>query len=313
MTATPWTEPGPLVIGFGGNALLPDQADPGAAARNAEDFAAAVRLVAPDDAGVVLVHGNGPQVGVGLLRAEAAAREVTPATLDELVAETQGSIGYLLARALHAALPDIEISTVVTQVVVDPRHPAMAHPTKPVGPFYDHATGTDLAKERGWDLVEVPGRGVRRVVASPPPEDIVEIGAIGAAAAPGRIVIAGGGGGIPVAAHGGRLTGVEAVIDKDRTAALIARRLDARGLLILTEVGHAATGFGTDAEERIAEMSVWRARELLDAGEFPPGSMGPKVEASADFAEATGRPAMITSVPALPAALKGEDGTIIRR
>jgi carbamate kinase len=310
---TPWTGPGPLVIGFGGNALLPDASDPAAATRHAEAFASAVRSVAPDDAGIVLVHGNGPQVGAGLLRAEAAAREVTPSTLDELVAETQGSIGYLLARSLDNALPGVEVSTVITQVVVDPRHPAMLSPTKPVGPFYDHATGTDLATERGWDMVEVPGRGLRRVVASPPPEDVVEIGVIAAAAAPGRIVIAGGGGGIPVTRREGRLEGVEAVIDKDRTASLIARRLEARGLLILTDAGHVAIGWGTPDQERIPLMAVRRARELLDAGEFPPGSMGPKVEASADFAETTGRPAMITSVAVLGAALVGDDGTIIAR
>jgi carbamate kinase len=310
---TPWTDLGPLVIGFGGNALLPEPSDPSAAARNAEAFAAAVRSVSRDDAGIVLVHGNGPQVGAGLLRAEAAAREVPPATLDELVAETQGSIGYLLARALNNALPDIEVSTVVTQVVVDPRHPAMQDPTKPVGPFYDHATGTDLATARGWDMVEVPGRGMRRVVASPPPEDVVEIGAIAAAAAPGRIVIAGGGGGIPVTRRDGRLEGVEAVIDKDRTASLMARRLDARGLLILTDAGHVATGWGTPAQERITAMTAERARGLLDAGEFPPGSMGPKVEACADFAATTGRPAMITSVAVLEAALQGDDGTLITR
>jgi carbamate kinase len=159
--------------------------------------------------------------------------------------------------------------------------------------------------------VDVPGRGLRRVVASPPPEEVVELGAIAAAAAPGRIVIAGGGGGIPVAWNDDRLVGVEAVIDKDRTASLIARRLDARGLLILTEVGHASTGWGTADQERIAEMTVERARELVASGEFPPGSMGPKVEASADFTSATSRLAMITSVPALPRALDGDDGTVI--
>jgi carbamate kinase len=236
---------------------------------------------------------------------------MTPAPLDELVAETQGSIGYLLARELRNARPDIEVSTVVTQVVVDPGHPAMLDPTKPVGPFYDHATGTDLATERGWDLVEVPERGVRRVVASPPPEDVIELGAIADACAAGRIVVAGGGGGIPVARVGRRLAGVEAVIDKDRTASLLARRLGARGLLILTDAGHAAMAWGTPDQERIPRMEVGRARALLDAGEFPPGSMGPKVEACADFVEATGRTAMITSVAALPAALDGGDGTLV--
>ncbi|MEX1208638.1 MAG: carbamate kinase, partial [Acidimicrobiia bacterium] len=200
--------------------------------------------------------------------------------------------------------------TVVTQVVVDPADPAMVNPTKPVGPFYPETDRADLVAERGWQMVSVAGKGVRRVVPSPPPIDVVEIDAISAAAAAGRLVVAGGGGGIPVArADSGELVGVEAVIDKDRTAALVAIRLDARSFIILTEVPHASVGFATSDEAPILEMSIDRAQELLDEGEFPPGSMGPKVESAIAYARATGRPALITNVESLADALEGRNGT----
>jgi carbamate kinase len=312
--ASPPAGGGPPVVAFGGNALLPDARDPGASAAGAGAFAEAMLTLLADDSGLVLVHGNGPQVGALLLQNEAGRNEVPASPLDVLVAETQGSIGYLLSRSLHNALRTraIEVVTVVTQVVVDPADPAMANPTKPVGPFYPETDRADLIAERGWQVVSVAGKGIRRVVPSPPPIDVIEIDAISAAAAAGRLVVAGGGGGIPVArANGGELVGVEAVIDKDRTAALVAIRLDARSFIILTEVPHASVGFGTSDEAPILEMSIDRAQELLDEGEFPPGSMGPKVESAIAYAAATGRPALITNVTALPAALRGEDGTRI--
>ena len=311
----PWAAGGgPPVVAFGGNALLPDARDPGAAAAQAEGFAEAMLILLPDDSGVVLVHGNGPQVGALLLKNEAARSEVPASPLDVLVAETQGSIGYLLSRSLHNALAArgrlVEVATIVTQVVVDPDDPAMAMPTKPVGPFYAEEDRDDLRAERGWEMVTVPGKGVRRVVPSPPPIDVVEIEAVAGAAADGRLVIAGGGGGIPVArSDDGELVGVEAVIDKDRTAALIAIKLNARGFIILTEVDHASLHFGTPEESPILEMSIDRAEELLAAAEFPPGSMGPKIESCIAYATATRRPALVTSVAALGDALQGRDGT----
>lgn len=312
--ASPPAEGGPPVVAFGGNALLPDARHPDAAAAQAGAFAEAMLTLLSDDSGLVLVHGNGPQVGALLLQNEAGRNEVPANELDVLVAETQGSIGYLLSRSLHNALRDrekaIEVVTVVTQVVVDPADPAMANPTKPVGPFYPETDRADLVAERGWQMVSVAGKGIRRVVPSPPPIDVIEIDAISAAAAAGRLVVAGGGGGIPVArADGGELVGVEAVIDKDRTAALVAIRLDARSFIILTEVPHASVGFGTSDEAPILEMSIDRAQELLDQGEFPPGSMGPKVESAIAYARATGRPALITNVESLADALEGRNGT----
>jgi carbamate kinase len=317
MTAPFWEDRGgPPVIAFGGNALLPDSGDPAGAERNAAAFAHAVLRLMPSDTGLVLVHGNGPQVGNALLRSEAGAAEVPPSPLDVLVADTQGSIGYLLGRSLGNALAtegrSLEVATVVTQVVVDAGHPSMQNPTKPVGPFYWPDVGATLARERGWKMVDVPGRGMRRVVPSPPPEEIVEIGAVRALAASGRIVVTGGGGGIPVTRRGGALIGVEGVIDKDRTGSLVARVIDARGFVIFTEVGHASHSFGKPGEEALLDLTVDEAQRLLDAGEFPPGSMGPKIESCISYARATGRTGVITSVDALEGALAGTDGTRIR-
>ncbi|HUG75238.1 MAG TPA: carbamate kinase [Acidimicrobiia bacterium] len=305
---------GPPVVAFGGNALLPDAGDPGGAERNAAAFAAALAVLLPEDTGVVLVHGNGPQVGRGLLRAEAAHHEVPVDPLDVLVAETQGSIGYLMARsigdAMRSAGREVAVAPIITQVVVDPEDPAMVNPTKPVGPFYSMEEGVTLAAARGWETVEVPGKGVRRVVPSPLPLEVMEIGSILDAAHSGVIVIAGGGGGIPVA-HGsdGTTYGVEAVIDKDRTGALIATSIDARGFVILTEVDTVYLGFGTPEQRPLLSLTIDEAQRHLDTGEFPPGSMGPKIEACIAYASATGRPGLITSVEGLEGAIAGTAGT----
>ena len=307
---------GPPVIAFGGNALLPDSGDPAVAERNAVAFAHAVLRLMPGDTGIVLVHGNGPQVGNALLRNEAGAAEVPPSPLDVLVADTQGSIGYLLGRSLRNAFATerraIEVVTVVTQVVVDAEHPSMSAPSKPVGPFYPPSVGMALEYERGWKMVDVPNKGMRRVVPSPPPEEIVEIGAVRALAQPGQIVITGGGGGIPVTRRDGALIGVEGVIDKDRTGSLVARLVDARGFVIFTEVGHVSSHFGQPDEEALLDLTAAEAQALLDGGEFPPGSMGPKIESCISYAKATGRTGVITSVDALEGALAGTDGTRIR-
>jgi carbamate kinase len=307
---------GPPVIAFGGNALLPDSGDAAVAERNAVAFAHAVLRLMPEDTGIVLVHGNGPQVGNALLRNEAGAAEVHPSPLDVLVADTQGSIGYLLGRSLRNAFAterrSIEVVTVVTQVVVDAEHPSMSAPSKPVGPFYPPSVGMALEYERGWKMVDVPNKGMRRVVPSPPPEEIVEIGAVRALAQPGQIVITGGGGGIPVTRRDGGLIGVEGVIDKDRTGALVARLVDARGFVIFTEVGHASRRFGKPDEEALTHLTTAEAQALLDSGEFPPGSMGPKIESCISYARATGRTGVITSVDALDGALTGTEGTRIR-
>ncbi len=318
MFSLPWADAPnrPLVLAFGGNALLPDPDDPGAAEERAAAFASALLLLLPEHAGMVLVHGNGPQVGTILLRVEATRDRIPPEPLDVLVAETQGSIGYLLVKALRNALSrsrrHVEVATVVTQVLVDPDDPAFDEPTKPVGPFYSEEEAGRLREEKGWQMVDVPGRGMRRVVPSPAPLEVVEMHTIADAARHGHLVVAGGGGGIPVRVSGnGEVHGVEGVIDKDRTAALIATSIRAAGFVILTEVPCAYRDFGGPNQEPIREMPAAEAERLLAAGEFPPGSMGPKVEASALYARDLGRAALITSVDGLAKALKGEAGTWI--
>ena len=305
----------PVVLAFGGNALLPDPERPEESEALAREFATAVRRVLPQDAGMVLVHGNGPQVGMILLRVESTRDQMPGVTLDVMVAETQGSIGYQLSRALRGAFAsdnvDIEVATVGTQVVVDSTDPAFEEPTKPVGPYYSEERLSEV-EEIGWDLVFVPGRGWRRVVPSPTPLDVVELHTIADSAGHGHIVIAGGGGGIPVSrSDGGELTGVEAVIDKDRTASLLAMQVDAARLVILTAVPAVYRGFGGERQEAVAEMTIAESEQLRIAGEFPPGSMGPKVEAAAAFVAATGRTALITDVEHLDEALADRAGTRI--
>ena len=308
----------PFVLAFGGNALLPDPFQPGEQEARARELARSVLLLgerSPGRGGLVLVHGNGPQVGMILLRVEGTRERIPAEPLDVLVAETQGSIGYLLSRALRNALvaqsSAVEVTTVLTQVVVDPQDPAFAQPTKPIGPQYS-GEAAQLFRQRGWHMVATDGRGWRRAVPSPRPLRVVELPAIRAAARPGQVVIAGGWGGVPVREDSpGGYSGVEAVIDKDRTAALLAHALEAEGFVILTGVPRVAQGFGTAAERPLSRVSARHMRALLGAGEFPPGSMGPKVEAACDYVEQSGRAALITDTEHLERALRGEDGTWI--
>lgn len=300
----------PTVLAFGGNALLPDPKNPGRQEETADAFAMAVRLLTADDSGMVLVHGNGPQVGMILLRIEATKDRIPPETLDVMVAETEGSIGYLLARALRNRIPKREIAAILTQVVVDRDDPGFLDPTKPVGPFYSHDAAESLIQAHGWRMVETQNKGWRRVVPSPEPVEIVEIHTIEDAVGHGHLIIAGGGGGIPVVRNKG-LQGVEAVIDKDLTACLLATTLRAERFVILTDVPHVSTGFGTNSEKAINRMGVAESRELLASGEFPAGSMGPKVEAAAMYASSARSPALITNVESLSDALKGKAGTWI--
>jgi len=265
-----------------------------------------------EEEGMVLVHGNGPQVGMILLRIEATKERIPPETLDIMVAETQGSIGYLLSRSLRSEIPEREVAALLTEVLVDPDDPGFASPSKPVGPFYDREAADELIRSQGWRMAESPGRGWRRVVPSPRPQEIVELHTIKDAVSHGHLIIAGGGGGVPVVKdEKGILRGIEAVIDKDLTACKLAVAIEAERFVILTDVPHVSTGFATESERRIERMNASVARRLLAEGEFPPGSMGPKVEAAAIFAEATGRSALITNVEQLESALKDEAGTWI--
>jgi carbamate kinase len=294
----------PVVIAFGGNALDPESSHPEGQEERAAELATALRPVLAAHQGAVLVHGNGPQVGAALLRAEATGDHLVAVPLDVLVAETQGSIGYLLARTLRNSSPQLEVVTLLTQVVVDPEDPGFENPTKPVGSYYPE-------QKPGWAMVETAGKGWRRVVPSPRPREVVELAAIRRAVGRGRVVIAGGGGGVPVVRTGERLQGVEAVIDKDRTASLLAQALGAGAFVILMDQPHVARSFGTPDEEPIPRMGVAAAREMLDSEEFPPGSIGPKVEAAADYVDTVGRPTLITDIDHLETAMTGRAGTWI--
>ena len=303
---------GPTVLAFGGNALLLDPRNPATQEKTAVAFARAVRLLLNQGEGMVLVHGNGPQVGMILLRIEATRDRIPPETLDIMVAETQGSIGYLLCRSLRNEVPEREIAAVLTQVLVDPNDPGFASPSKPVGPYYTREAAEGLVRSGGWKMMETAGKGWRRVVPSPRPQEIVELHTIMDAVGHGHLIIAGGGGGIPVIRdEKGGLVGVEAVIDKDLTACKLAVATGAERFVILTDVPHVSTGFGSTSEKRIGRMKASRARRLLAKGEFPPGSMGPKVEAGAIFAERTGLSALITNVEQLERAMGGDGGTWI--
>jgi carbamate kinase len=256
--------------------------------------------------GLVITHGNGPQVGNELLRQERAAAEAPPLPLWLAVAQTQAEIGALIAAELRPALDDRDVACLLTHVTVAPGDPAFDRPTKPIGPFYSAERAELLERERGWALVSDANRGHRRVVPSPEPLEIVELDAIRRLVKAGTVTIACGGGGIPVARHAARLSGVDAVIDKDRASALLARELGAERLIILTEVPAVYRSFGDVDQDEIPELSRNEAEALLP--QLPEGSMRPKIESALGFAGET----LITSFDALADALAGTAGTRVR-
>jgi carbamate kinase len=280
----------------------------GTAAEQLANLRRAVAALQPllGEPGLVITHGNGPQVGNELLRQERAAEEAPPLPLWLAVAQTQAEIGALIAAELRPAIEDREPACILTHVRVAADDPAFDRPTKPIGPFYSAEEAEHLERERGWAMVSDANRGHRRVVPSPAPLEVMELEVIRRLAAGSAIVIACGGGGIPVVRRGGRLAGVDAVIDKDRASALLARGLDAERLLILTEVPAVCRHFGEEREEEIRELSRSEAEELLP--ELPEGSMRPKVESALSFGGET----VITNFDALESALSGHAGTRIR-
>jgi carbamate kinase len=295
-----------LVIALGGNALIRAGQRGTAAEQLAalrETCAAIEPLVVEGE--VVLTHGNGPQVGNVLLRQERAADEVPPLPLYLAVAQTQAEIGALIETEL-APVARRPVACLLTHVHVDPDDPAFGEPSKPIGPFYGEKEAQTLERERGWQLVQDAGRGFRRVVPSPTPLEIVEIESVRALIRSGVVAVACGGGGIPVVSRNGKLKGVDAVIDKDRASALLARRLGAERLLILTEVPAVFRAFGTPQQDELRELSLSDAEALLP--ELAAGSMRPKVEAAVELARAGGE-TLITSTAALARALEGKAGT----
>jgi carbamate kinase len=263
---------------------------------------------------VVLTHGNGPQVGFIMIQAEAAAGKVPTAPLHVDVAQSQGSMGYMIAQSIINQLQahgiDISVAAVMTQVLVNRDDPAMRNPTKPVGAFYTRERAAELER-LGHAIVEDSGRGWRRVVPSPRPIRIVEADIIKELVQAGTIVVACGGGGIPVADENGTLKGVDAVIDKDRASSLLAVGLKADVLMFLTTVDRVALNYNTPQQVDLERLSLAEARQYLRVGQFPPGSMGPKIDAAVEFVELGGERAVVCRPEFVVEALAGRAGTVI--
>ena len=305
-----------LVIALGGNALI----RPGERGTAREQLKRASE-VAVDLAQIahgrelVVTHGNGPQVGRHLLRSDLLRDQIPPTPLDVAVAATQGEIGMLLQQALQNAFMRTQtpraVATVLTQVVVNANDRAFLNPTKFVGRFMTRTQALERAANYGWQVKQDGDRGWRRVVPSPRPTRIVEADSIRRLLRTGAVVLACGGGGVPVLEKNGRLVGVEAVVDKDRATALLASRIGADVLVILTGVERVMTGFGTPEAKELDTIEAASLRDYHAAGEFPPGSMGPKIESALDFIEAGGQEVLITLPERLNDALQGKTGTRI--
>jgi carbamate kinase len=298
------------VVALGGNALT-RPGERGTAAEQLANLRAACAALAPilADPRVVVTHGNGPQVGNELLRQERAAEEAPPLPLYVAVAQTQAEIGTLLASELRP-VAGRDVVCVLTHVLVDAEDPAFEAPTKPVGPFYSEEQARELERERGWTVVSDAGRGWRRVVPSPAPLEVVELGAVRALLDAGSVAIACGGGGIPVVRREERLKGVDAVIDKDLASSLLARELGAERVVIITDVPAVYRDFGGRDQTEVRELSAAEAEALLT--DVPAGSMRPKLEAAVAYVRATGGEVTISSADALEDALVGEAGTTVR-
>lgn len=310
-----------MVLAIGGNALISDNEHVSMASQRevAKQLAVDVVNLIADGWRVVLTHGNGPHVGMHLMRDELSKAALPQFPLDHYVASTQGEIGYLIQSAIHNELAKRKINksviSLVTQVEVDKNDKAFHNPNKPVGVFLDKETAEKNAKELGWSIVEDSGRGWRRVVSSPNPVSIVEIDLIKHLVDSDALVIACGGGGIPVVKGADQcLQGVEAVIDKDRVSALLAADLKADVYLIPTGVEQIAINFGKPDQQWLKELSVEDARRYKDEGQFPPGSMLPKVESLLSYLEACPKGnGIVTTIEAMVDAVNGKKGTVIRQ
>jgi len=307
-----------IVLAVGGNSLIRDDrhrtvADQWALARETCHHIAHIIEAGHN---VVITHGNGPQVGFILRRAELALHELHPVPLDFCGADTQGAIGYMFQRALHNEFRsrriDKSAATVVTQVLVDRNDPAFQKPSKPIGSFMDEAAARQHREQDGWAVVEDAGRGWRRVVASPIPKQIIEQAAIESLIQAGFVVISAGGGGIPVVEdEHGDLTGVEAVIDKDFAGSLLASSLKADLFLISTAVEKVALRYNQPDQQWLDRLTLAEAKRYLAEGHFAKGSMGPKIEAIIKFLEQGGQQALITNPENIERALEGKTGTYV--
>jgi len=307
-----------ILVALGGNAILQRQGK-GTAEEQFENVRKACRhLVGIIRQGhrIVITHGNGPQVGDILLKDELAEDTLPPMPLDVCGAESQGMIGYMIQQSLRNELRraglDMQVTTVLTETVVDANDSAFKNPTKPIGPFYSASEAAELKDKRGWYLINDSGRGYRRTVPSPTPLSIVQGEMIRELMDIGAIVIAAGGGGIPVTSNG-ESRGVEAVIDKDLSAAVLAKVVNADVLMILTDVPKVYLDYNKPGQRAIEKLTVKECRTLLDQGQFPAGSMGPKIESAVRFLESGGDTAIITSLEMAEDALAGKAGTRIAR
>lgn len=307
------------LIAFGGNAILPEN-QKGLQSEQMKNAQKAARLmihVVKKGFDLIIVHGNGPQVGNLLIQMEEAINKIPPFSLEVCDAMTEGSMGYMLERAIINELRrnslDKEVATLITQVVVDKEDPAFENPTKPVGPFYTKYRAHMLARQKKWKMIEDAGRGYRKVVPSPKPIDIVPKRTIRDLVYSGKIVITAGGGGIPIIINGnGLFQGVEAVIDKDHAASLIASEVKVDLFIILTNVERVYLNYGKPEQKPIEVMSVAQAQAYLEQGQFPPGSMGPKIQAAMDYIKNGGKEVLITSANYLKAAMIHRSGTRVK-
>ncbi len=307
------------LIAFGGNAILPET-QRGLQSEQINNAQKAARLmihVVKKGYDLILVHGNGPQVGNLLIQMEESITKVPPFSLEVCDAMTEGSMGFMLEKAIINELRknsvDKDVATLITQVVVDREDPAFENPTKPVGPFYSKYRAQMLRREKNWIMTEDAGRGYRKVVPSPRPIDVIPKRIIRDLVRSGKIVIALGGGGVPVIINGrGLFEGVEAVIDKDYAASLVAREVKADIFIILTNVDRVYLNYGRPDEEPIGVITVKQAEEYLSQGQFPPGSMGPKIKAAIEYIQGGGKEVLITSANHLKASLINRSGTKIK-
>jgi len=308
-----------VLVSLGGNAILKhgQRGTVEEQEENVQNTAKHLASILRRGERLAITHGNGPQVGNILLQNEMAKEKLPPMPLDVCGAESQGMIGYMLQRALRSELesggPKLAVVTIVSQTLVDAEDPAFSNPTKPVGPFYSANEAKQLRESKGWHVVSDSGRGYRRVVPSPTPLDILEKETIIRLFESGTVVISVGGGGVPVIREkNGTIRGVEAVLDKDRTAALLAKTLGVETLLILTDVEKVFVNYGKPDQRALDRVTVQECKKYLSEGQFPEGSMGPKIESAVSFLSGSpGRRVVIASLEMAEEALKGTAGTTI--
>ncbi len=316
MTLSMPDRPNSILVAIGGNATHPDDIE--GTSREQKEIAAktakALLPLALQDNELVITHGNGPVVGKILMRQALTRNRIAPMPLDICVAHSQGGIAYLLVQAIENALREADssrhVACLLTQVEVDPNDPAFDNPTKPIGAFYSKEESEIVGREMGWTMAEDAGRGWRHVVPSPKPKHVCDISLVQVLARRGTVVIAGGGGGIPVIrGPKGVRHGVEAVIDKDLTSAHMANILGFRWLMILTAVPRVMVNFGNPDQRALDLVTMRELRALRAEGHFPPGSMGPKIDAALRFLEGGGERVIVAHLEEVEAALKGETGT----